>query len=68
MHLGDRFWVQRLSRMYLENVDENRILEELGKVIPHYAAERQHGEHLGDFVVRAGYVRAVESGQDINLD
>ncbi|WP_420560547.1 hypothetical protein [Tepidicaulis sp.] len=68
MHLGDRFWGQRLSRMYLENVDENRILEELGKVIPDYAAERQHGEHLGDFVVRAGYVRAVESGQDIKLD
>ncbi|MGK2741187.1 NADPH-dependent assimilatory sulfite reductase hemoprotein subunit [Tepidicaulis sp. LMO-SS28] len=68
MYLGGGFWGQRLNRMYLENVDEKRILEELGKIIPHYASEREHGEYLGDFVVRKNYVRAVESGQDFNLD
>jgi len=31
-----------------------------------YSKERQSGEHFGDFVIRAGYVKEVRSGQDFH--
>lgn len=66
MYLGGGPHGQRLNRLYRENIDEGRILEELGKILPHYARERQSGERLGDFLVRVGYIQAVKSGRDFN--
>jgi sulfite reductase (NADPH) hemoprotein beta-component len=66
MYLGGGWYGQRLNRMYLENVGEERILQELEGMFSRYAAERQPGEHFGDFVIRAGYVREVTSGPDFN--
>lgn len=65
-YLGGGFHGQRLNRLYLENVGEARILEELGKIIAHFAKDRHDKEHFGDFVIRAGYVRAVTGGNDFN--
>lgn len=65
-YLGGGFHGQRLNRLYLENVGEARILEELGKIIAHFAKDRHDKEHFGDFVIRAGYVRAVTGGKDFN--
>ncbi|MGB5948738.1 MAG: NADPH-dependent assimilatory sulfite reductase hemoprotein subunit [Parvibaculum sp.] len=65
-YLGGGFHGQRLNRLYLENVGEARILEELGKIIAHFARDRHDKEHFGDFVIRAGYVRAVTGGKDFN--
>lgn len=44
---------QRLNRLYRENITEAEILAELDPLIARYAAERGHGEHFGDFLLRA---------------
>jgi sulfite reductase (NADPH) hemoprotein beta-component len=66
MYLGGGFHGQRLNRMYLENVGEDRIIAELDGMFGRFAAERLAGERFGDFAIRAGYVREVTSGPDFN--
>ncbi|MFP5405294.1 MAG: assimilatory sulfite reductase (NADPH) hemoprotein subunit [Gammaproteobacteria bacterium] len=66
LYLGGGAHGQRLNRMHLENVGEERILEELDGIIARFAGERTEGERFGDFVIRAGYVREVTSGRDFN--
>ncbi|MGB6055859.1 MAG: assimilatory sulfite reductase (NADPH) hemoprotein subunit [Burkholderiaceae bacterium] len=64
MYLGGGWHGQRINRLYLENIGEARILEELDGLFARFAAERSAGEHFGDFVIRAGIVRAVLHGKD----
>ncbi|MGB7481168.1 MAG: assimilatory sulfite reductase (NADPH) hemoprotein subunit [Burkholderiaceae bacterium] len=64
MYLGGGWHGQRINRLYLENIGEARILEELDSLFARFAAERNPGEHFGDFVIRAGIVRAVLRGKD----
>ncbi len=64
MYLGGGWHGQRINRLYLENIGEARILEELDSLFARFAAERNPGEHFGDFVIRAGIVRAVLHGKD----
>jgi sulfite reductase (NADPH) hemoprotein beta-component len=45
---------QRLNRLYRENITEAEILAALDPLIARYAAERNVGEHFGDFLLRAG--------------
>jgi sulfite reductase (NADPH) hemoprotein beta-component len=45
---------QRLNRLYRENITEAEILAALDPLIARYAAERKHGEHFGDYLLRAG--------------
>ena len=66
MYLGGGAHGQRLNRMYLENIGEERILEELDGIFGRFAKERADGERFGDFVIRAGFVREVTSGRDFN--
>ncbi|CAH1219751.1 Sulfite reductase [NADPH] hemoprotein beta-component [Paenibacillus allorhizoplanae] len=66
MYLGGGFAGNRLNKLYKENIGESEILDSLQTIIPHYAKERQHEEHFGDFVIRAGYVKEVRSGQDFH--
>ena len=68
LYLGGAFNGSRLGRLFRENIDEREILETLEPMILRYAGERRPGEHFGDFVVRAGYVRTVESGRDFHSD
>jgi sulfite reductase (NADPH) hemoprotein beta-component len=56
VYLGGGFHGQRLNTLFLENVGEDTILKELTPIIRRFAAEREAGEHFGDFVVRTGYV------------
>lgn len=62
MYLGAGFSGDRLSKIYRENVGEEEILAELKPILFQYAKEREENEHFGDFVIRAGYVKAVTSG------
>jgi sulfite reductase (NADPH) hemoprotein beta-component len=64
MYLGAGFVGDRLNKLYRENIGENEILETLEPIIQRYAQERLDGEHFGDFVIRAGYVKEVHSGLD----
>ncbi|WP_019535302.1 assimilatory sulfite reductase (NADPH) hemoprotein subunit [Paenibacillus ginsengihumi] len=66
MYLGGGFAGERLNKLYKENIGEAEILESLKPIIAHYGKERKEGEHFGDFVIRAGYVKEVRSGQDFH--
>ncbi|AJY75367.1 assimilatory sulfite reductase (NADPH) hemoprotein subunit [Paenibacillus beijingensis] len=66
MYLGGGFAGNRLNKLYKENIGETEILESLQPIVTRYAKERQKGEHFGDFVIRAGYVKEVRSGQDFH--
>jgi sulfite reductase (NADPH) hemoprotein beta-component len=66
MYLGGGAHGQRLNKMYLENVGEERILAALGEIFGRYARERHAGEPFGDFVIRAGIVAEVKAGRDFN--
>ncbi|MCY8208040.1 assimilatory sulfite reductase (NADPH) hemoprotein subunit [Bacillus subtilis] len=62
MYLGAAFDGSRLSKMYRENIGEADILSELRVLLSRYAKEREEGEHFGDFVIRAGIIKATTDG------
>ncbi|MET3293062.1 UNVERIFIED_CONTAM: sulfite reductase (NADPH) hemoprotein beta-component [Brevibacillus sp. OAP136] len=66
MYLGGGFTGNRLNKLYRENIGEAEILAELRPILNRYAKEREEGEHFGDFVIRAGYVKEVKSGLDFH--
>ncbi len=66
MYLGAGFAGERLNKIYRENIGEEEIVNLLQPMIHQYAKDRQIGEHFGDFVIRAGYVKAVQSGLDFH--
>ncbi|WP_020007153.1 assimilatory sulfite reductase (NADPH) hemoprotein subunit [Salinicoccus albus] len=63
MYLGGGFKGDRLNKLYKENIGEAEILESLHPILLQYGKEKFEGEHFGDFVIRAGIVEAVHSGQ-----
>lgn len=66
MYLGGGFAGNRLNKLYKENIGETEILESLQPIVKQFAKERTAGEHFGDYVIRAGYVKEVRSGQDFH--
>lgn len=66
MYLGASFTGDRLSKLYRENIGEEEILSELEPMIAHFAKERDEGEHFGDFVIRADYVKATTDGTNFH--
>lgn len=66
MYLGAAFDGSRLSKMYRENIGEEAILSELRVLLSRYAKEREEGEHFGDFVIRAGIVKATTDGTNFH--
>lgn len=66
MYLGGGFSGERLSKLFKEAIGEEEILKELAPIIKRYALERKQGEHFGDFVIRAGYVKETILGSDFH--
>ncbi|ACT00449.1 assimilatory sulfite reductase (NADPH) hemoprotein subunit [Paenibacillus sp. JDR-2] len=66
MYMGAGFTGDRLSKMYKENIGEDEIIDTLTPIIDRYASERNKGENFGDFVIRAGYVKAVTDGTNFH--
>ncbi|WP_350252779.1 assimilatory sulfite reductase (NADPH) hemoprotein subunit [Bacillus halotolerans] len=66
MYLGAAFDGSRLSKMYRENIGEEDILRELRVLLSRYAKEREEGEHFGDFVIRAGIIKATTDGKNFH--
>lgn len=56
LRLGADHRGERLNATYLENTGEAQILEAMDELFGRYAAERQQGEHFGDFIARVGVV------------
>jgi sulfite reductase (NADPH) hemoprotein beta-component len=62
LYLGAAHNGSRLNKLYKEAIPNEQIVAELTPIIQRFAAERQPEETFGDFVIRAGYVKAVTSG------
>ncbi|MFC3193532.1 NADPH-dependent assimilatory sulfite reductase hemoprotein subunit [Marinicella sediminis] len=67
LYLGGNPQGTRLNQMYRENIDEKEILKQLDELFRAYANDAQVEEAFGDFVIRAGYVKAVEHGRQVHL-
>jgi len=63
MYLGGDFVGERLNTLYAESVTEDQILQKLTPMLKAYAADREKGEHFGDFVVRTGIVKPMTAGR-----
>jgi sulfite reductase (NADPH) hemoprotein beta-component len=66
VYLGAGFAGDRLNRLYKSALSEGEILAELTPIIQRYARERRPSERFGDFVIRAGYVKAVDAGREFH--
>jgi sulfite reductase (NADPH) hemoprotein beta-component len=66
MYLGAAHNGTRLNKMHRENIGEEEILSELKVILPRYAKEREEGEHFGDFVIRAGIIKATTDGTNFH--
>lgn len=64
MLLGGSYTGNRLSKIYKESVEEPEILATLENFIGRYAKERDEGERFGDWVIRAGIIKATIKGLD----
>ncbi len=68
LYLGAAFDGSRLNKLYAEDVEHDGIIAALDPLFAAYAAERQKGEHFGDFCIRAGFVAATGNGRDFHAD
>ena len=68
LYLGAAFDGSRLSKLYAENLDHAAIIARLDPIFAAYAAEREAGEHFGDFVIRAGFVARTGNGRDFHCN
>ncbi len=66
LYLGGGFTGERLNKLYREGLADEEIVSTLTPLIHHYARERTTGERFGDFVIRAGYVKATQHGKDFH--
>lgn len=68
VYLGAGFHGQRLNKLYRESVPSSEIKALLSPIIADYAKQRNDGEHFGDFVIRAGYVKATTAGNNFHAN
>ena len=66
LYLGGGFVGNRLSKLYRENLADEEIVAALEPILHRYARERNPDERFGDFVIRAGYVKATRQGKDFH--
>jgi len=66
LYLGAGFSGERMNKLYKESVNEEEILKELQPLLQRYAKERNEREHFGDFVVRAGIIKATTAGNNFH--
>jgi sulfite reductase (NADPH) hemoprotein beta-component len=67
LYLGGNPQGTRLNQLYRENITETEILSNLDELFGRYAAEATDDEAFGDFVIRAGFVDAVQHGRQVHL-
>lgn len=68
MYLGGGYHGQRLNKLYRSSIQEEEILEIMKPMLKRWALEREEGEHFGDWVIRAGYVKATLEGKTFHDD
>ncbi|KFZ09628.1 hypothetical protein V502_08601 [Pseudogymnoascus sp. VKM F-4520 (FW-2644)] len=68
MYLGGGYHGQRLNKLYRSSIKEDEILAIMIPLIKRYAQEREEGERFGDFVIRAGVIKATTEGKTFHDD
>ncbi|MBY0560511.1 NADPH-dependent assimilatory sulfite reductase hemoprotein subunit [Hyphomicrobium sp.] len=68
LYLGAAFNGSRLSKLYAQDVDKQRIVSLLEPLFIAYAKEREKGEHFGDFAIRHGAVALTPAGNQFHAD
>src|ERR1051325_10159765 len=68
LYLGAAFDGSRLSKLYAEDLDHKGIVAALDPIFAAYSAERQEGEHFGDYTIRAGFVAQPSNGADFHAN
>ncbi|MAV39790.1 MAG: sulfite reductase [Puniceicoccaceae bacterium] len=68
LYLGAGFEGERLNKLYKASVTHEQILASLKPIFIDYAKNRQSGERLGDFTIRAGYVNATDAGREFHAN
>lgn len=68
LYLGAGFVGDRLSKLWRKDIKGGEIKGLLTPVIQDYAKNRSDGERFGDFVIRAGYVKATNEGREFHAD
>ena len=63
MYLGGGYHGQRLNKLYRSSIQEEEILDIMKPMLKRYALEREQGEHFGDWVIRAGYIKPTTEGK-----
>jgi len=58
----------RLNKLYRRDVDHDGIFAVLTPLLNDYAAGCQEGERFGDWVIRAGHIKATTAGNRFHLD
>jgi sulfite reductase (NADPH) hemoprotein beta-component len=66
LYLGAAHDGSRLSKLYAEDLDHAGIVGALAPLFKGYSANREGGEHFGDFCIRAGYVAKTGNGADFH--
>jgi sulfite reductase (NADPH) hemoprotein beta-component len=66
LYLGAGFHGQRLGKLYQESVKGTDVANLLRPLILDFAANRQAGEHFGDFCIRAGHIKATPDGTEFH--
>jgi sulfite reductase (NADPH) hemoprotein beta-component len=68
LYLGAAFDGSRLSKLYAQDANEEKIISLLEPIFLSYAKKRKDGERFGDFCVRAGYVKATLAGNQFHAE
>jgi len=68
LYLGAAFDGSRLSKLFAQDVDKQKIVGLLEPLFVAYAKERKKGEHFGDFAIRAGYVKPTKVSNQFHAD
>ncbi|MDR9499756.1 MAG: assimilatory sulfite reductase (NADPH) hemoprotein subunit [Hydrogenovibrio sp.] len=66
LYLGGDGKGTRLNKLFRENITEIKILEDLDALLGDYAQHRQPQEPFGDYVIRAGHIKATREGKDFH--
>jgi sulfite reductase (NADPH) hemoprotein beta-component len=68
LYLGAAHDGTRMNKLYAEDLDHAGIVAALDPIFAAYAAERNKGEHFGDFTIRAGFVAPSGNGRAFHDD
>lgn len=68
LYLGGAFNGTRMNKLYRRDVNGDAIVAALAPLFRDYATQREPAETFGDFVIRAGHVRATTAGNRFHAD